>query len=102
MPGIPSGVQPVDMSLKAIQNGNEFTMTSDIPEEPLRDPLEDMPEFSAAFKDANEIAKKKADEYKQQIGLIHVFWDEKQRVLKENYQIDWKSPAELNTHICYD
>ncbi|MEM7791764.1 MAG: hypothetical protein AAF546_10210 [Verrucomicrobiota bacterium] len=99
---ITSGIQPVGRETKVITEGNKTTWSWEAPQKELRDPLEDYPEFSLAFKDANKIADKKAEEYGRQLGQIHVFWSEKKRVLRQNYQIDWKTPAELNTHICYD
>ena len=36
------------------------------------------------------------------MGYCHVFWRHKKRILKEQYDIEWQSPAELNPHIWYD
>ena len=36
------------------------------------------------------------------LGFCHLYWKTKKRILKEKYNIDWKSPAELNPHILYD
>ena len=35
-------------------------------------------------------------------GKCHAVWDRKKQLLKEMYDIDWKSPAELNPHIDFD
>ena len=36
------------------------------------------------------------------LGYCHSYWAVKKRILKEQYGIDWRSPAELNPHILYD
>lgn len=35
-------------------------------------------------------------------GYIHVIWETKKRILKGKYQIDWRTPAELNPHVMFD
>ncbi len=37
-----------------------------------------------------------------QIGSCHDRWRRKKELLKKLYNIDWKSPAELNPHIIFD
>ncbi|MGR5574828.1 hypothetical protein [Bacteroides thetaiotaomicron] len=36
------------------------------------------------------------------MGFCHAFWNERQRVLREYYNIDWKTPAEMNSNVCFD
>jgi len=36
------------------------------------------------------------------LGWCHLYWDIKKQVLKSDYNIDWKSPAELNPTTMYD
>ncbi|MFA6823873.1 MAG: proteinase inhibitor I4 serpin, partial [Geobacter sp.] len=35
-------------------------------------------------------------------GYIHVIWETKKRLLKHKYNIDWRTPAELNPHVMFD
>lgn len=35
-------------------------------------------------------------------GYIHVIWETKKRILKGKYNIDWRTPAELNPHVMFD
>jgi hypothetical protein len=35
-------------------------------------------------------------------GSVHIYWDTKQRLLKQKYGIDWSSPGELNPHVIFD
>ena len=37
-----------------------------------------------------------------QIGYCHAFWPLKQAVLRDDYGIDWKTPAEMNPTILFD
>lgn len=36
------------------------------------------------------------------MGSCHVVWHHKKRLLKERYNIEWKSPSEMNPHMWYD
>lgn len=36
------------------------------------------------------------------MGVCHHVWQRKKQLLKEMYNIDWKSPAELNPGIIFD
>ena len=35
-------------------------------------------------------------------GYCYNLWELQQEILKEKYNINWKSPADLNEHILYD
>ena len=39
---------------------------------------------------------------REQIGYCFQYWEIKQRILKEDYGIEWKSPAELNPSTRFD
>jgi len=36
------------------------------------------------------------------LGYCHRFWEAKQRILKEEYNMDWKTPAQLNPNVLFD
>ena len=36
------------------------------------------------------------------MGFCHTYWDEKKRILMEDYSIKWFSPAECNPGSTYD
>lgn len=36
------------------------------------------------------------------IGYCHLYWSTKKNILKRDYNIDWKSPAELNPDVMFD
>lgn len=39
---------------------------------------------------------------KQALGFCHIYWELKKEILKTDYNIDWKSPQELNPEIMFD
>lgn len=39
---------------------------------------------------------------KNVMGGCHIRWGIKKRIMKERYDIDWKSPADLHPEICFD
>ena len=36
------------------------------------------------------------------LGYCHLFWMKKKRILKEEYDIEWRSPAEMNPNAMFD
>jgi hypothetical protein len=103
---ITSGVSPKDLSIEWISelnaDGSTTSRSIDRPQTEVLDPLEDLPEFKRAFVDANRQASRKVKVLDGQLGQIFAFWREKKRILREKYQIDWKSPEDLNPDTHYD
>lgn len=38
----------------------------------------------------------------QMLGLCHLIWSKAKRIFKDEYDIDWRSPAELNPDVIFD
>lgn len=36
------------------------------------------------------------------MGNIHAYWSELKKLMKKEYGVDWKSPADRNPHTRYD
>lgn len=36
------------------------------------------------------------------LGRCHIYWRYKKEILKNYYNIDWESPAELNSDVIFD
>jgi len=68
------------------------------------DPIESDPKFTKILEDVDLKIKQHPDaiEYGDRMGFCHVYWDLKKEILKNEYDINWKSPAELNPNICFD
>ena len=39
---------------------------------------------------------------REQLGFCHAYWRIQKKILKEDYGIDWMTPAELAPHVNYD
>ena len=64
-------------------------------------------EFSSFYKEVEkEVSKLVAAEFPKgreyRLGDIHLKWGRFQQILLERYHIIWKTPGEMNPHICYD
>ncbi len=59
------------------------------------DPIEDTEEYQAVVDKINEMAESLVDS-NIRYGRYHFVEEEKQRLLKELYDIDWKTSAEMN------
>jgi hypothetical protein len=70
------------------------------------DPIEDDPAMQpilAAARRAAEIeAAPTLAKFNSDIGNCHLLWRLQKRILKEQFGIDWKTPAEMNPDIRYD
>jgi hypothetical protein len=73
------------------------------------DPVESDPRYLSvvnAVDEAAEIAARRdlgmSDDEIIHVGFCHVFWRHRKQILSERYQIEWKSPAEMNPNTWYD
>ena len=70
--------------------------------------LVDMVEKSSAYlkvvKQVDEEADKIVKSFGQtgNMGACHLFWESKKEILKKKYNIDWRSPHELNELVVFD
>lgn len=68
------------------------------------DSIEDDPRYADVFKAIDDEVKEAlaGDPRKGSMGFVHRIWSTKQRILKKKYNIDWRTPAELNPHVMFD
>lgn len=68
------------------------------------DPVEDDPRHAGVFAKIDAEVKEALAGHprKGSMGFIHIIWDTKQKILKQKYNIDWKTPAELNPQVMFD
>jgi len=66
------------------------------------DPKEDKPEYRTIFEEAEKLTQMELKDIPKDFGFCHRYWYTKQRILKERFNVNWRTPAELNPHICYD
>jgi hypothetical protein len=69
-----------------------------------QDPQERDPEVLPLIEDAALEAQKEleAQGVEKTLGYCHLLWAVQQRILKERFDIDWKTPAEMNPDVCFD
>jgi len=65
------------------------------------------PKFRRIIKQAEkeaeeEVAKQFGGKLPMMMGICHNLWGEQKRILKEKYNIDWKTPAEMNPDTEFD
>lgn len=69
------------------------------------DPIEDTKEYKDIADELEEKINCKMillDMPTSAMGSCHFYWTIKKSILKEDYDIDWKSPEELNLNIIFD
>ncbi len=68
------------------------------------DPIENDPLIAPLIAEAEKLANIELEEQKVEInrGFCHLFWKTKKRILKEQFGIEWKSPAEMNKGLRFD
>jgi len=69
-----------------------------------RDAVELKPKYTKIFEKIDEQVEKelRGHKLKGQRGFIHVFWDKKEEILKDQYKVIWRSPRVLNPGIKFD
>ncbi|MBQ4558127.1 MAG: hypothetical protein IJA61_01975 [Clostridia bacterium] len=54
------------------------------------------------FKKVDKIIQEELKNSETGLGSCHSIWDRRKQLLKDMYNIDWKTPAELNPDIIFD
>jgi len=68
------------------------------------DPVEDRPEFQAIIDDVRAEADRRLElhPWRKGRGYCHPRWKTIKLILREEHGIHWRTPIEMNPHICYD
>jgi hypothetical protein len=70
----------------------------------LSEPIEKTKEFKKIVKkvdkEVEEILEARGE--RKGFGYCHSFWPEKKRLLREKYNIEWKTPIEMNPYVIFD
>lgn len=85
----------------------DFFNIDDDPEmefETIIDPIERDPKYKDIFEkiDSEVWEELKDNRYKDSFGFCHFFWNRKQEILKKKYNINWKTPPEMNPDEMFD
>ena len=54
------------------------------------------------FKAVEKILEEEFKDTPKVMGFCHIYWSRKKMLLKDIYNIDWKTPAELNPGTKFD
>ena len=66
------------------------------------DPIEDEERFQRIELDVERKLDEELGYDVPYMGFCHKYWHRKKQILKEEYGIDWKSPADMNPMMCFD
>lgn len=66
------------------------------------DPIEKTEEFKEAMKDIEVLSFFRFFFHRRHPGLCHSKWAFKKKMLKKWYNIDWKTPQEMNPDVRFD
>lgn len=68
------------------------------------DPIEEKEEYKEIFqkvnKEVEEILRK--EKVEKTLGYVHIFDRYKKQILKEKYNIEWKTLSEMNPNVIID
>ena len=69
-----------------------------------RDSIEETEEFKKIEKLVNEEVENLLEQQgvKKQLGYFHIYQNLKKKILKEKYDIEWKTIEEMNPDIIFD
>ena len=67
----------------------------------LNDPIEQTSDYKKIEKELQILIEKEVGKARYP-GYCHRYWAAKKRILREKYNINWKSPAELNQGVFFD
>jgi hypothetical protein len=68
------------------------------------DPVEDDPRYAEVFKTIDDEVKGLLADHPQRgaEGFVNIYWSIKKSLLERKYNIDWRSPGEMNPHVLFD
>jgi hypothetical protein len=66
------------------------------------DPIEDSPEYRAIEKELEKKLEAIFRGERRGRGFCHKYWKKKQEILRVDFGIEWRSPAQLNPRRKYD
>lgn len=68
------------------------------------DPISEKDEYKKIFEKVDKEVEDLLNEKNvhKQLGYVHIFDEQKKKILKEKYDIDWKTTAEMNPDVLID
>lgn len=66
------------------------------------DPIEYTDRWEEIYYDVDDYLKERFANVHRHMGFCFLYWSAKKEYLKEHYNIDWRSPAQMNPHVIFD
>jgi len=66
------------------------------------DPIEDTEEYKAILPELEAKIEAELKDAPRVMGFCFEYWDTKERILREDYGIEWDSPNVLNPTVHFD
>ncbi len=67
----------------------------------LHDPIEDDERYQRVELDVERLVRAEIGEGGY-MGFCHLYWTTKKRILRDEFGIEWKTPAEMNPNVMFD
>jgi len=99
-PPPPSPPRPIDPELERRRELARRTNIKKYPFSHLYDPIRDDPTYAWAIKEAGQRASEEIGY--NQMGDCHRIWRRMKEILKDEFDIVWYSPREMNPDVRYD
>jgi hypothetical protein len=96
----PAPPRPIDPELERRRDLAKRTNIKKYPFSILYDPIRDDPTYAWAIKEAGRRASEEIGY--NQMGDCHRIWRRTKEILKEEFDIVWYSPREMNPRIIFD
>lgn len=68
----------------------------------ITDPVEQTIEYKQIENELEKLIDERLKNFPRSLGYCHMYWGVKKSILRDKYNIDWHSPAELNPNILFD
>ncbi|HMF31051.1 MAG TPA: hypothetical protein VKK79_06540 [Candidatus Lokiarchaeia archaeon] len=80
----------------------DFNQFNNVQSKIKHDKKEEDPKYRTILDAAEQEAEEECKEFEGQMGYCHALWNAKKRILVKKYNVQWKTPAELNRNIIFD
>lgn len=68
----------------------------------MKDPVEDTLEYKQIEDELEALIAERLKDCPRGLGYCHIYWKTKKSILKEKYNIEWRSPAERMPFVRFD
>lgn len=88
--------------LGQLENRRKDLLDSIMEERVPKNSVETLRRINEIEDEVNRKVAARLQDVPRQLGYCHCFWGEKKKILREEYGIEWYTPAEEDPSTCYD